>query len=56
MHSLVEEQENSGRLLSPVLVMRVDWKTAQPPHHHVVTVKMLVLSAQSPVSTEINLH
>ena len=53
---LVKEQEDSGRPLSHVLVARVDWKTASPPHHFVVTVKMLVLSAQPPVSTEFSIN
>ena len=55
MHSSVKEQDGSGMLISTVLVVRVDWNTAPgppPDHHFVLTVKMLVLSAQIPVSTE----
>ena len=56
MHSLVEEQEDSGRPLSLVLVLRVDWNSASPLQALVVTVKMLVLSVQPQVSTEFNIN
>ena len=55
LHS-VKEQEDNGRPLSLVLVVRVDWKTASPPQYLVVMMKMLVLSAQPPVSTEFNIN
>ena len=57
MHSLVEEQEDSGRLISSALVVRVDWNTAVLRHHHfVLTVTMLVSSAQPLVSAEFHIH